>query len=136
MEKIAIETIVNRPLAQVWDAFTLPEHVMRWNYASDDWHCPDAKNDLRTGGMFSYTMASTDGAMSFEFYGTYEDVQPHSRIFYKLGDGREVEVLFSEENGVTSVKETFDPENIHPPEMQRAGWRAILDNFRKHTESL
>jgi hypothetical protein len=34
-------------------------------------------------------------------------------------------------NGVT-VRETFDAEETHSIEQQRAGWQAILDNFARH----
>ena len=32
------------------------------------------------------------------------------------------------------VTVTFDPENAFPVEQQRAGWQAILDNFRRYAE--
>ena len=32
------------------------------------------------------------------------------------------------------VTETFDPEHENPEEMQRAGWQAILENFKKYVE--
>ena len=27
----------------------IPEHIIHWNFASDDWHCPTAENDLIIG---------------------------------------------------------------------------------------
>lgn len=45
-------------------------------------------------------------------------------------------VYFDPFTGVTTVTETFEPGSENPVEMQRAGWQAILDNYRKHTESL
>ena len=53
---------------------------------------------------------------------------------YMLDDGRKVKITFSEQDGVTHVVETFDPENENPLEMQRDGWQAILNNFKAHTE--
>lgn len=38
------------------------------------------------------------------------------------------------QDGVT-VRETFDAETTHSVEQQRAGWQAILNNFKKHVES-
>jgi hypothetical protein len=52
-----------------------------------------------------------------------------------MSDGRNVRVLFSSEGDSTKVTEIFDPETTHPIEMQRGGWQAILDNFKKHVES-
>ena len=33
-----------------------------------------------------------------------------------------------------AVRETFDAEETHTPEQQRAGWQAILDRFARHVE--
>ena len=35
----------------------------------------------------------------------------------------------------TKIVETFDLENTNPEEMQRGGWQAILDNFKKYVEN-
>ncbi|MGV0924352.1 SRPBCC domain-containing protein [Empedobacter tilapiae] len=45
---ITIETIINAPIDQVWKAFNSPEDIVKWNQASDDWHCPKAENDFST----------------------------------------------------------------------------------------
>ena len=80
-------------------------------------------------------MASKDGSMSFDFWGTYSEVIPEKTIEFTLGDGRKVRVNFSETPEGVHVKEEFEPENQHPEEMQQAGWQLILDNFKKHAES-
>lgn len=135
-QKITVETLINAPVEKVWSSFTEPEHITQWNAASPDWHTPKADNDLRVGGRFNYWMEARDGSVGFDFQGTYEEVREHEYIAYSLGDARKVSVTFSEENGQTRVVETFDPETENPPEMQRAGWQAILDNFKRHTESV
>jgi hypothetical protein len=43
-------------------------------------------------------------------------------------------VTFKEHGNETIVTETFDPENENPSEIQKAGWQAILDNFKKYVE--
>jgi len=86
------------------------------------------------GGKFVYTMASTDGEFSFDFEGIYTEISLHKKIKYQIVDGREVEIIFTQVGEKTKVTEIFDPENVHPAEMQRAGWQAILDNFRKLVE--
>ena len=134
--KITIETNVNASVETVWEAWTNPEHVMRWNHASDDWHCPGATNDLRIGGRFSFTMASKDGKMSFDFEGVYVNIEEHELIQYKIGDGREVKVTFRKTGEVVKVVETFEAEKVHSIEQQKAGWQAILDNFKKYTEQM
>lgn len=134
--KINISTQVKADLALTWHCFTAPEHIMQWNHASDDWHCPAATNDLRVGAHFSFTMAAKDGSFSFDFGGEYTEIVQHERIRYKLGDAREVEIDFVHQDGITTVTEIFDTEDQNSADLQRAGWLAILDNFKKHTESI
>jgi uncharacterized protein YndB with AHSA1/START domain len=135
--KITIQTEVNAPTEKVWSIWSDPVHITQWNNASDDWHTPRAKNDLRTGGSFSFTMAAKDGSLSFDFGGTYTEVIEYKKIEYKLVDQRMVEVYFStSEPGKTKIIEIFDPENENPRELQEQGWHAILNNFKKYTESL
>jgi uncharacterized protein YndB with AHSA1/START domain len=136
MNKITIKTEVKAPIDKVWACWTQPQHITGWNFATPEWHCPYAENDLKPGGKFRSTMASRDGAMSFDFEGHYEAVEHLHKISSSLGDGRKVEVEFNEENGITLVKETFDPEGTLSLEMQEAGWKAILENFKTYTENL
>lgn len=131
---ITVQNKVNAPIEKVWKCWTSPEHITKWNNASDDWHTPYAENDLRTGGKFKFTMASKDGAMSFDFGGEYTLVEQNKTIEYVLGDGRKVEISFTVTPNGVEIIESFDPETVNPHEMQRAGWQAILDNFKKHTE--
>ncbi len=133
---ITVETTVNAPVAKVWESWSEPKHITQWCAASDDWHAPKAENDLREGGSFSTTMAAKDGSFSFDFGGIYDTVKPNEYIAYTLGDGRKVNIQFAGEGNTTKVTETFDPENQNPAEMQRGGWQAILDNFKKYTETL
>ena len=133
--RISISTHVDKPVAHVWKIWTEPEHIMQWNSASDDWHCPKASNDLRTGGRFSSTMAARDGSFSFDFEGVYDDVRLHKRIAYTMADGRTCEILFQEKDGGTEVTEAFDAETMNPIEMQRGGWQSILDRFKAHAEA-
>lgn len=134
-QKITVETTVNAPVAKVWEYFTEPAHVMQWSFASDDWHAPFAENDLRTGGKFTTTMAAKDGSFSFDFGGTYSEVVPESHYAYAMEDGRTVQVTFTDHGSSTTVTEVFDAEQMNPIEMQREGWQAILENFKKHVEA-
>lgn len=133
---VTVETLVKAPLKVVWNAWSAPEHITQWCQASDDWHAPYAENDLRVGGEFKTTMAAKDGSFSFDFGGTYSKVIPHELIEYVMGDGRRVSVRFASEGGAVKVTEEFEAENTNSPEMQQNGWQAILDNFKKHAESL
>lgn len=132
---ITIKTGIKAPLTKVWEAFTKPEHIMHWNHASDDWHSPSAKNDLRETGRFSYRMEAKDGSMGFDFEGTFTAVKKHKYLAYILDDDRKVEVHFTKEPDKVIIEETFEAENLHPKEMQQQGWQAILDNFKCYTEN-
>ncbi len=132
---IVIESIIHAPLAKVWEYWNKPEHIMHWAFASDDWEAPAAENDLRVGGKFKTTMAAKDGSERFDLTGTYSLVKEHELIEYDLYDGRHVKDKFTEVPEGVKVIVTFDPENENPIDMQRGGWQAMLDNFKKYTES-
>jgi uncharacterized protein YndB with AHSA1/START domain len=133
--KITVEATVNAPVEKVWQYWSSPEHITRWNHASDDWHSPRAENDLRKGGKFSSRMEAKDGSFGFDFGGVYDDVKTNELIEYTMGDGRKVQVLFSGQGNETKVQEIFEAEETHSIDMQRGGWQAILDNFKKYTEN-
>jgi uncharacterized protein YndB with AHSA1/START domain len=133
---ITVEAIIKRSLEKVWNCWTEPAHITKWNNASDDWHTPYAENDLRTNGKFKSTMAAKDGSVSFDFEGIYTNVQLHKVIEYVLADERKVKIVFTEKGNEVHVAETFELESENSLELQRGGWQAILDNFKKYTETL
>lgn len=132
--KITIETQVNADIARVWSAWNTPADIMRWNSAQDDWHTTRSEVDLRVGGRFLSRMEAKDGSVGFDFGGVYTRVVPQRAIEYRMDDGREVQTEFTEKDGGVHVKTTFDAESENPPEMQRAGWQAILEHFKRHVE--
>lgn len=132
---ITVETIVRASLARVWEAWNTPADVERWNAASADWHTTASSIDLREGGRFASRMEARDGSMGFDFGGTYVRIQPQRLLEYRLDDDRAVRIDFIDNgDGTVTVRERFDAEGTLPPEQQRAGWQAILDNFRRHVE--
>lgn len=132
---LRVECLVKADSAHVWSCWTEAKHVMHWNFASDDWHCPKARNELKPGGSFSYTMAARDGSEQFDFEGVFDAIEPLTYLAFTLGDGRKVELQFEEVAEGTRVREDFEPENMNPIELQQAGWQAILDNFKRYAES-
>jgi uncharacterized protein YndB with AHSA1/START domain len=133
---VTVACVVNASIEMTWAAWTEPQHIVHWNQASDDWHCPEAENDVRPGGKIKWTMAAKDGSVSFDFEGTYTLVEPQRVIEYEIADGRHVKISFRPEGNTTHVTETFEAEGLHSVEMQQAGWQAILDSFKQHTEGL
>jgi uncharacterized protein YndB with AHSA1/START domain len=133
--KITIETLVKAPLDQVWDTWNNPADIEQWCTADPGWHTTGSTVDLREGGTFHSRMEAKDGSMGFDFDGTYTRVVPKERIEYRIGDGREVSIVFAGGSDGVRVTETFDAETENPPEMQRQGWQAILDNFGRYVEA-
>jgi uncharacterized protein YndB with AHSA1/START domain len=132
---ITVKTTINAPTEQVWEFWTDPEHIIHWNFATEEWCCPFAKNDLRPGGEFNWRMEAKDGSMGFDFTGTYEEIDPLKGIKSKFDDGRITEIAFSSEGDSTEVIETFEAENSSSIEMQKTGWQSILNNFKIYAES-
>ncbi|NVJ60533.1 MAG: SRPBCC domain-containing protein [Gammaproteobacteria bacterium] len=133
--KIIIETQVNASLDAVWSAWTTPEDIIGWNFASDDWACPSAELDLKKDGNFCYRMEAKDGSMGFDFNGTFIHINPKRAIHYKIEDGRLVTVEFIEQDKSVKVIEEFEAEDENSAEMQKQGWQSILNNFKKHVEN-
>ncbi len=133
--QITVKTKINASIDQVWESWTNPKHVMHWNFASEDWCCPAATNDLTVGSEFHYTMAAKDNSVSFDFWGTYQEILMHQTIEIILGDGRKMTVTFESTNDGVIVTEIFEPESENPVELQQAGWQLILDNFKKYVEA-
>ena len=133
--KITVETTISANTNKVWDFWTSPEHITKWNFASDDWHCPKAENDLKVGGKLRSRMEAKDGSFGFDFEAIYDEVIDQKKITYTMSDGRQATTDFENLDGKTKVTTTFDAENENPVKEQRAGWQAILDNFKKYVES-
>lgn len=132
--RITIEVDVAAPIEDVWQAWTTPADIEQWNVASDGWHCPSARIDLREGGQFSYRMEAQDGSIGFDFVGTFTRVVPREILEFSMDDERTVAVEFSALDGGVTVRESFDAESTNSVEQQRQGWQAILDRFARHVE--
>lgn len=134
--QITIQASIKAPMETVWACWNDPEHIIKWNSASDDWHTPKAQNDLREGGKFVYRMESVDGKMGFDFGGTYTEVVPQQVIGYTMDDNRTVRAVFSQNGDVVDIVEVFDAEGQNSVEMQREGWQSILNRFKTYVEAL
>jgi uncharacterized protein YndB with AHSA1/START domain len=136
MEKtmITIQATVMVDAAKAWECYTLPEHITKWNFASDDWHCPTAFNELKVGGTYRVRMEAKDGGFGFDLEATYDSIDPGKSFSYTMSDGRPVNLVMHDKGSATEVTITFEAENQNPVELQRDGWQAILNNYKKYTE--
>ena len=134
-KQITVETTVAAEKEKVWDYYTNPAHITKWNFASDDWQCPSAENDMRVGGLYKARMEAKDGSFGFDFEAIYDEINVGNSFTYSMLDGRKATVRFESAGDKTDVIVVFDAESQNPEEMQKGGWQAILDNFRKYTEA-
>jgi len=132
---ITIESTVHAPVEESLETMDRPEHIIKWNNASEDWHTLSAENDLRVARKFSSRMEAKDGSFGFDFWGIYDTVKTNELIEYTIGDGRKVVVHFTGKGDQTKVVTNFEAEGTNPIEMQKGGWQAILDNFKKYVEA-
>ncbi len=136
METITVQTTVQLPAEKAWEIWTQPQHIIHWNFASDDWQCPTAESDLKPGGKFTSRMEAKDGSMGFDFGGTFNEVKPYEFISYTMDDNRKVNVTFTKTDTGIKITETFEAERVHSIEEQQAGWQTIMDNYKKYAESV
>jgi uncharacterized protein YndB with AHSA1/START domain len=132
---ITVEAKIKAPVTKVWDYWTDPKHISKWCYASDDWRAPYAENDLWVNGKFRTRMEAKDGSSGFDFEGTYKRVTKNEVLEYTIADGRRVEITFEDLGKETKVVESFEMETVNPYELQKGGWQAILNNFKKYCEA-
>lgn len=134
-QKITVEVTVNKPVDKVWKIWTTPADIMKWNNASDDWHTPKAENDLRVGGKFLSRMEAKDGSFGFDFIGTYTSVKKNEEIAYTMEDGRTCVTYFTGAGSSTKIVTVFEAETENSIELQKGGWQAIANNFKKYAEA-
>lgn len=142
MKKIQVEILVNSNVKTAWHFWNEPELIKSWAFASDDWECPYAENNLAVGGKFVTRMSAKDKSFSFDFSGTYTDIKEYERISYVMSNdindknARKCEVIFEDlDNDKTKITEIFDAENENSEDRQKDGWQSILNNFKKLVET-
>jgi uncharacterized protein YndB with AHSA1/START domain len=136
MDKIIITATIAADRVKSWHFYTSPAHITQWNFASPDWHCSAASNDLKAGGKYIARMEAKDGSFGFDLEAVYDQVLPYEKLVFHFTDSREVMVDFMADENKTNVTITFDPETINPVDLHREGWQTILNNFKKYTESV
>ena len=75
-----------------------------------------------------------DGSFGFDFEAVYSKIFPFEGFSYGF-EKRNVQVDFMDVGDATQVMIAFDPETENPIDMQKNGWQAILNNFKKYAES-
>lgn len=134
-QKITVQADIASPIEKVWQMYNTPEHITQWNFAVDDWQCPHAETDLRPGGKMLSRMEAKDGSFGFDFEAIYDRILEPTALAYTMLDGRQAHVDFVPHGDGTRVIIVFDAENQNPADLQKQGWQAILDNFKRYAEA-
>lgn len=132
--KVTVKAMVDASVAKTWECYTHPKHIVNWNFATTDWRCPSAENDMRIGGTYKARMEAKDGSFGFDFEAVYTEIEVENYFTYEFG-GRIATVEFRKSDNKTEVVVTFDAETENPVDLQKAGWQAILNNFKTYTET-
>ncbi len=96
--EVVVTRTVNAPARLVFEAWTKAELFRRWwvprSYGLTLLSC---EMDVRVGGQYRLVFRHEDSTM--EFFGTYHEVTPHSRLVWTNEEG---------DNGETVTTVTFD----------------------------
>jgi uncharacterized protein YndB with AHSA1/START domain len=133
-DKIEVTVVLDAEVEKVWDYYTNPEHITKWNFAHPSWHCPNAENNMQIGGTYKARMEAKDRSFGFDFEAVYTNIIEGKEYTYQFNE-REATVSFNEINNQTELTVKFDPETENPIELQKEGWQAILNNFKKYVET-
>jgi len=104
--EIVVARTINAPARLVFEAFTKPELFRQWWVPKSlGLTLLSCETDARVGGKYRLVFRHGDSTM--EFYGTYTEVVPHSRLTWtneESGEGGAVTtVTFEEKSGKTLV---------------------------------
>jgi uncharacterized protein YndB with AHSA1/START domain len=135
-KQFLITAKIDKDIETVWHTYHLPLHIQNWNFASEDWHCPNATSEFKEDGRFNYRMESKDKSYGFDFSGTFKIINQFKMIKYQLDDQREVVIEFENHDYYTEVKVLIDAEEENSIALQKRGWQAIINRFKYYVESL
>jgi len=84
-EDVVIKRIINAPIALVWDAWTKPEHLVKW-WGPQYYTSPSCEVDLAVGGKFIFAMQAPEamgGQVSYSS-GTYSRIVPQELLEFTM----------------------------------------------------
>lgn len=85
--EIVLSRTFNAPRALVWEAWTNPEHVVKW-WGPRGFTSETKRHEFRVGGVWEHTMIAADGTR-FPNKSIFKEIVPQERIVYSHGGGRE-----------------------------------------------
>jgi uncharacterized protein YndB with AHSA1/START domain len=135
---LEIKRRINAPRERVFDAFTVPEQIVKW-IGPKDCDALSAEVDLRVGGKYRVRF-NTDSHGDLEAYGVFHEITRPSRLVYswQWDDPRVdcgetlITVDFADVDGVTDLRfrhEGFP--TIEDRDGHDEGWSGILDKLER-----
>ena len=106
--EVIITRVYDAPARLLFEAYSKPEHVMRW-FGPKGWPLTLCEMDFRVGGRFRFAMTGPSGKQNTPFGGAYLDIVQDRKIVYDNGfetpgAGRMgVTVTFDEKDAKTTL---------------------------------
>ena len=100
---LQVESIVDAPRDEVFQAWTTPEQLKHWYRPFDDWSVPVAEVNLTVGGSYRLGFRSPEGETFYEV-GEFREIRPPERLVYTC----RFEGAFDEQPEETRVVVEFD----------------------------
>jgi len=141
---VKIEKTLNAPIELVWEAWTVPEHIVQWwNPRGSDTKIE--KHEFKVGGEWKYSMLMPNGH-PFIAEGTYLEIIHHELIrskadFKPMTEGVEIQSVFKSDNNKT----LFSFYVIHPTEAYKIqqenmgiknGWGSVFERLETFLQTL
>lgn len=134
---VKMERTLNASIDLVWEAWTNPEHIVKW-WNPRGSETKIEKHEFRVGGSWRYTMMMPNGR-PFVAEGIYTEIIHHERIcsqadFKPMTEGVEIRSLFK----ALGDKTEFIFYVIHPTEAYKIeqenmgiqnGWGSVFDRL-------
>jgi uncharacterized protein YndB with AHSA1/START domain len=137
--EVVITRVFDAPAHLLFEAFSKPEHVMKW-FGPNDWPLTLCEIDFRVGGRYRFAMTGPDGKQNTPFGGSYLAIVPNKKIVWddtwESPDSEKiiVTVTFDERDGKTTltIRTLFASvamKNRHLGAGYLKGWDSSLDQL-------
>lgn len=145
---LILERTVDVPRALVWEAWTNPEHVIKW-FAPKPWTTESCEIDLRPGGVFNVTMKSPEGE-AMPGQGCFLEIVEAQKLvwtdvlvagFRPSSGGHFTGVILLEDAGegtkytAIAMHKNEEDRNRHDEMGFTQGWSACLDQLVENIRS-
>jgi uncharacterized protein YndB with AHSA1/START domain len=139
--ELLIKRVFDAPRKLVYEAWTRPEHLERWQGAPEGFTVTSHQVDLRPGGVFRICMRSSEGVDHW-LQGVYREVvEPERLVFthaWLAADGKPgpetlVTITFAETGGKTelTLRQTGF-KSTGARDGHQSGWSSTLDRFNAY----